>query len=313
MNYHVSARKSLESKKVMADTDPLDLIYRGIVNRKNNCKISGARPFGDAMVAAAESFLKNPSQSALDTFAQSERAWVRYACEGTTRLYSHDFEKALKKGQIKFTGNVIKNSWSRKDNPSCGWVYSFWTPERPNLVKIGSTTTHPQDRATQFAKKYGITGIKVMFFFEVEKPRLAEHELHKVFKAQRVMQDKRDSIEWFEVTPSEAWRAAGLAIKNLRIPEVGRSARHPRIDEYTQISLQSREPARKHLLTALSGEWSQGGRRVTQQDVLNMPNPKTTSSTDSMTSPRAKIGARTRIARAGAVVKARGAKKERRA
>lgn len=243
---------------------------RKIENRVNNKKpIVGLYALGIEMIGKAKAFLLNPTVHTWHAFAKIEQQYIDLSNSerpfGTALKlvqYAKEFELAMAKGGPLHDGggaafgNKINNAWNPAHRPARGFVYGFWTPERPTSVKIGSTAHHPQDRLASFAKRHGLSKLSIVFFFEMDDPAEAEHRVHAALKVYRRKQDKHDSVEWFEVSPRTALDCVQSAINHSGRKRLALQYVSKKID-----TLVSEAPT-----TAVPVHVAQGGRRVTRDE-----------------------------------------------
>ena len=89
--------------------------------------------------------------------------------------------------------DIYKNRGGEGDS----WVYVLSNPSMPNLLKIGSTSKEPDERAKQISRGTGVpTPFKVEYAFRCFNAEQLERELHKHFKYARTSNQK----EFFQIT-----------------------------------------------------------------------------------------------------------------
>jgi hypothetical protein len=240
---------------------------RKIENRVNNKKpIVGLYALGIEMIDIAKAFLRNPNRDTWHVFARIEQRYIDLACsDRPLKPYSEELKRAMSKGGplhgggVAVIGNQINNAWNPAHRPARGFVYGFWTPERPKLVKIGSTAQHPQDRLVAFAKRYGLAKLRIVFFFEMTDPVEVEHRVHEALKVCRRKQDKHDSVEWFEVSPRTALDCVQSTINHSGCKRLEL--------QYVAKNIDTLVP--DVVSTAVPVHVAQGGRRITRDEVLH--------------------------------------------
>lgn len=87
------------------------------------------------------------------------------------------------------------------------WVYVLTNKSMPNLLKIGSTTKEPDERAKQVSRGTGVpTNFMVEYAFKCFNAESLEREIHKYLKPHRVSNDR----EFFQITLDEVEKTIEL-------------------------------------------------------------------------------------------------------
>lgn len=80
-----------------------------------------------------------------------------------------------------------ENVYENRGGDGDSWVYVLSNPSMPNLLKIGSTSKEPDERAKQLSRGTGVpTGFNVEYAFKCFNSEALERELHKHFKYARI-------------------------------------------------------------------------------------------------------------------------------
>lgn len=259
-------------------------IYRAVLNRKNSKKlIPGLYQLGVAMSDKVQAFLLSPTPLTLSAFERVELAWFDLRDDPSLRHYAPELRRAFRRGQVQYLPNVIKNPWNPQYNPKHGFIYAFWNPMEPALLKVGSCTQHPWDRCNDFKKKHGIKELKIMFFFEIDEPAKIEKRMNDVLHPARHSSRYSSSVEWFRVLPIEALRYTQQAIDSFRVrvgPLQFVDKRIKSIDD----KIGDRSIA--GMVRSPNGYIAKGGRRVTREEVEAALAPRIASPQGECKAPR---------------------------
>lgn len=90
---------------------------------------------------------------------------------------------------------------------SYGFVYCLRHPYMPKIFKIGMTERSPMQRCAELSASTSVPcEFEILFYAEVEDPRMVERETHQAFCEQRVSEsreffqvDVRDVLKFFQV------------------------------------------------------------------------------------------------------------------
>lgn len=95
---------------------------------------------------------------------------------------------------VKYFTNRKKSMYVGKEGNE--YVYILTNPSFPNLLKIGSTTKAPEDRAKDLSKGTGVPQeFEVIWAYNCFKAEIVEREVHKKLKKYRVNNQR----EFFEI------------------------------------------------------------------------------------------------------------------
>ena len=176
-------------------------IYASIKSRAyGRALIAGRKGAGLRMLEAAKRFYERPSEAALKEFANAEIAWSKLS-DQYVKCYADELHIALKE-RAHFSVPEPNGHW--KEGPNFGFIYGLWSKQRPGWVKIGVTSRHPTDRQEELKKRHALEHLEILFFYEVAKPQMVEHEFHIRFGTRISQAGKRDSREWFEFAAAKA-------------------------------------------------------------------------------------------------------------
>lgn len=97
--------------------------------------------------------------------------------------------------------------YSNREGEGDSWVYLLSNPSFPHLVKIGSTSKAPEERAKQVSRGTGVpTKFEVEYAFKCFNAEALERELHKYLKYSRTGNDR----EFFQLNLDEAIKAIDI-------------------------------------------------------------------------------------------------------
>lgn len=205
------------------DHDQLKRIYQTVSGRQHaRAHTNGIRNAAVAAFKALDAFYREPTWERLAEFASAEEHWSSFT-RRPSNAYADDLRKAIKAGVRSFPiPGSINGNWSTSYKPAYGFVYAFWSTQRPGAIKIGVTSRHPTDRQAEFAKRHALQHLDILFFYELATPKDLEHSFHKRHGKRIKTQQAGDSREWFEFTPLEAHQAVNtlivdLALKRLKV------------------------------------------------------------------------------------------------
>ena len=92
------------------------------------------------------------------------------------------------------------NQYSNREGDGDSWVYVLSNPTMPGLVKIGSTSKDPNERAKQISRGTGVPlEFVVQYAYRCFNAERLERELHKYFKPHRTNNKK----EFFQLELDE--------------------------------------------------------------------------------------------------------------
>ncbi len=108
-----------------------------------------------------------------------------------------------------------KKKTKAKPNASASqWVYIMSNASMPGLVKIGMTTTSPQQRNEELGSATGVpTPFTLEYFVKVRNALEAEQAIHRDLAAYRVNRRR----EFFEIDLKSAIRAVNSVAKHRRL------------------------------------------------------------------------------------------------
>lgn len=99
--------------------------------------------------------------------------------------------------------------------PEHQWVYIMSNDSMPGLLKIGMTTTSPQQRNRELGSATGVpTPFRLEYSLEVSNARRVEQVIHKELSAYRVNRRR----EFFEIDLKDAIRRLKSVAKPRRLP-----------------------------------------------------------------------------------------------
>lgn len=108
---------------------------------------------------------------------------------------------------VKYYTSRKGDIYGNREGEGDSWVYVLSNVSMPNLIKIGSTTKAPEERAKQISRGTGVpTNFDVEFAFRCFNAEALERELHKFFKSSRTSNDR----EFFHLSSEEATQAINL-------------------------------------------------------------------------------------------------------
>tara|TARA_R110000796_G_scaffold194409_1_gene310825 strand:+ start:664 stop:1128 length:465 start_codon:yes stop_codon:yes gene_type:complete len=93
------------------------------------------------------------------------------------------------------------NQYSNRDGDGDSWVYILTNSTMPGLIKIGSTSKDPNERAKQISRGTGVpVEFDVKYAYRCFNAERLERELHKYFKSYRTNNKK----EFFQLDLDKA-------------------------------------------------------------------------------------------------------------
>ena len=93
------------------------------------------------------------------------------------------------------------NIYSNRNKEYDSWVYVLSNPTLPNMLKIGYTRSHPEERAQQISSSTGVAlPYKVEFAFHCFNGFDLEQQVHRKLKSYRVNNNR----EFFQISLEEA-------------------------------------------------------------------------------------------------------------
>ena len=93
------------------------------------------------------------------------------------------------------------NQYSNREGDGDSWVYILSNPTMPGLIKIGSTSKDPNERAKQISRGTGVPlEFEVKYAYRCFNAERLERELHKYLKPYRTNNKK----EFFQLDLDEA-------------------------------------------------------------------------------------------------------------
>ena len=93
------------------------------------------------------------------------------------------------------------NIYSNRNKEYDSWVYVLSNPTLPNMLKIGYTRNHPEERAQQISSSTGVAlPYKVEFAFHCFNGFDLEQQVHRKLKSYRVNNNR----EFFQISLEEA-------------------------------------------------------------------------------------------------------------
>ena len=93
------------------------------------------------------------------------------------------------------------NIYSNRNKEYDSWVYVLSNPTLPNMLKIGYTRNHPEERAQQISSSTGVAlPYKVEFAFHCFNGFDLEQQVHRKLKSYRVNNNR----EFFQMSLEEA-------------------------------------------------------------------------------------------------------------
>ena len=94
-----------------------------------------------------------------------------------------------------------EDQYTNRDGDGDSWVYVLKNPTMPGLLKIGSTSKSPDERAKQISRGTGVAlPFNVVYAFRCFNAERLERELHKYFKSNRTNNQK----EFFQMDLDDA-------------------------------------------------------------------------------------------------------------
>ena len=93
------------------------------------------------------------------------------------------------------------NIYANRNKEYDSWVYVLSNPTLPNMLKIGYTRNHPEERAQQISSSTGVAlPYKVEFAFRCFNGFDLEQQVHRKLKSYRVNNNR----EFFQISLEEA-------------------------------------------------------------------------------------------------------------
>lgn len=137
-------------------------------------------------------------------FMESEERYLSL-CERNQIRYGLQVLGAIEKSQFFIEPPHVKVPGRSTYDPSHGYVYLAISEQRPEEIKIGSTTQDPIKRVAQTKQRYGYSDYQCVYWIKVDCPARIERKLHEYFSLRLVNgMVFKDSKEWFFVTTHEA-------------------------------------------------------------------------------------------------------------
>jgi hypothetical protein len=100
-------------------------------------------------------------------------------------VYTFDYADFVKR-------TMIESQLHKKPSVNAGWIYVLVNSTMPNLVKIGKTTRHPENRAKELGGSTGVASPFIVAFSEkFDNIHKAEQVVHALLNASR-LSDKRE-------------------------------------------------------------------------------------------------------------------------
>lgn len=99
-----------------------------------------------------------------------------------------------------------------------GFIYCIGNDYMPDIYKIGMTERSPMQRCRELSASTSAPWpFDILFYAEVEDPRVVEQQLHQIFADRRVSEGR----EFFKVDPRKVYSSLMSCAENMTVTNFG--------------------------------------------------------------------------------------------